>query len=109
MFLPDRPKAAWVAALRSGEFEQTQGQLKSGDAYCCLGVQCELYGVEWGFGDTVNLVVRESAGYPPTLVSECFETTEEENEKYSFSNDQGSSFEEIADFVAEAEYGSLGH
>ncbi len=28
----------WVAALRSGEYQQTTGELCSGDRYCCLGV-----------------------------------------------------------------------
>ncbi len=31
-------KAKWIAALRSGEYEQTTGQLHSGIGYCCLGV-----------------------------------------------------------------------
>ena len=40
-------KARWVAALRSGEYEQGQGQLVAdfGDGqkvFCCLGVACEL-------------------------------------------------------------------
>lgn len=50
-------KQKWVAALRSGEYEQTEGVLRNGNGYCCLGVLCDLYsketGVEWldmGFG-----------------------------------------------------------
>ena len=35
-------RARWVAALRSGEYEQARKVLRSGDAYCCLGVLCEL-------------------------------------------------------------------
>jgi hypothetical protein len=42
-------RAQWCAALRSGNYPQTQGQLrrtKPGDGaepgYCCLGVLCEL-------------------------------------------------------------------
>ena len=40
-------KARWVAALRSGEYEQGQGQLVAdfGDGqkvFCCLGVACEV-------------------------------------------------------------------
>lgn len=34
---------AWVAALRSGEYKQAQGQLRDGDRFCCLGVLCDLY------------------------------------------------------------------
>lgn len=32
----------WIAALRSGKYEQGHGVLKSGDKFCCLGVACEL-------------------------------------------------------------------
>lgn len=35
-------KQKWVAALRSGEFEQCTGALRMGDSYCCLGVLSEL-------------------------------------------------------------------
>lgn len=37
-------RRTWVAALRSGEFEQTQGTLKSDESgsHCCLGVAGEL-------------------------------------------------------------------
>ena len=34
-------KAQWIAALRSGEYTQGRGALKTGDGgYCCLGVLC---------------------------------------------------------------------
>jgi hypothetical protein len=35
-------KAQWVAALRSGEYEQGTGYLNADGKYCCLGVLCEL-------------------------------------------------------------------
>lgn len=35
-------KAKWIAALRSGEYQQGHGVLRSGDHYCCLGVLCEV-------------------------------------------------------------------
>lgn len=36
-------KAQWVAALRSGDYQQGRGQLRSGNnTYCCLGVLMEL-------------------------------------------------------------------
>lgn len=37
--------AQWIAALRSGRFEQGRGALHNG-GYCCLGVACELMGLE---------------------------------------------------------------
>lgn len=36
-------KAAWVAALRSGEFDQVKSQLRYCDGYCCLGVLTDIY------------------------------------------------------------------
>jgi len=35
-------KAAWVAALRSGEYEQGDGNLQKEGKFCCLGVLCEI-------------------------------------------------------------------
>ena len=32
----------WVAALRSGKYQQGTGALKIGDKYCCLGVLCDI-------------------------------------------------------------------
>ena len=44
-------KQKWVAALRSGKYEQTEGVLRNNEGYCCLGVLCDLYaketGMEW--------------------------------------------------------------
>ena len=37
-------KDAWVAALRSGKYEQGRRTLRSiENKYCCLGVLCDLY------------------------------------------------------------------
>lgn len=37
-------RTLWTEALRSGEYKQTQLQLKSNKGgYCCLGVLCELH------------------------------------------------------------------
>ena len=55
----ERIKTAWLAALRSGEYEQTSGRLaRGGDglqpptSFCCLGVLTDLYlkeeGLAWG-------------------------------------------------------------
>lgn len=32
----------WIAALRSGKYKQGQGQLKTQDKFCCLGVLCDI-------------------------------------------------------------------
>src|ERR1044072_180997 len=32
----------WIAALRSGEYQQGNGTLQSKNGYCCLGVACKV-------------------------------------------------------------------
>jgi hypothetical protein len=39
----EQVKQQWIEALRSGEYSQTQEQLKDHHGYCCLGVLCDLY------------------------------------------------------------------
>lgn len=58
---PER-KTEWLAALRSGEYHQTTGALRTEGSYetddheghCCLGVLCDLYardtGADWSKG-----------------------------------------------------------
>ncbi len=36
----------WVKALRSGDYEQGEGQLVRDGKYCCLGVLCEIIGMK---------------------------------------------------------------
>lgn len=38
----------WVDALRSGEYQQCTEALRKGDAFCCLGVACDLHAKETG-------------------------------------------------------------
>lgn len=38
VLMPVEIRDAWTAALRSGEYQQSQGVLQSKDGYCCLGV-----------------------------------------------------------------------
>lgn len=108
----------WVAALRSGEFEQTTGQLHSVEAsevynrpagYCCLGVACAIFPNEIKrdvidgserFEDTLNVLpekVREWLGleddggtyYGPDGVRRAL----------WIDNDNGTPFAAIADII----------
>lgn len=36
-------KEMWVNALRSGDYNQTQGKLRTPGGFCCLGVLTDLY------------------------------------------------------------------
>lgn len=43
----EQNRRAWIAALRSGDYRQGQGQLHDPvtDTYCCLGVACRVLGM----------------------------------------------------------------
>lgn len=59
-------KKKWVKALRSGEYKQCYGQLKSCEGgFCFLGVLCDIYGkergIEWeerSIGDASSWFIR---------------------------------------------------
>lgn len=40
---PQEARATWIAALRSGNYNQCAYKLHCNNSYCCLGVACELY------------------------------------------------------------------
>lgn len=55
-------KQRWVAALRSGEYEQGRNFLFRNGRHCCLGVLCDLYtketGIAWNPTSTQVLPVE---------------------------------------------------
>jgi hypothetical protein len=110
----------WVAALRSGEYEQGRGQLREGKSFCCLGVLCDIYQKEQGKGhwqdlqenglyefadDEIGLDwsevlpdhVMEWAGMCTTAGT--FAMGEEFNTLVELNDDDGSSFPQIADTI----------
>jgi hypothetical protein len=97
----------WVAALRSGEYKQTRGQLVNdeGTGHCCLGVACEVFlkepchtlndswrerGALYGAAEPVRLWLglRDEGG--------DFDTG---GSSLAVENDTGKSFAEIADLI----------
>lgn len=48
-------KRRWVAALRSGKYKQTVGNLYDGGGFCCLGVMCALRGAKLNEMDQIGL------------------------------------------------------
>lgn len=100
-------KKKWVAALRSGEYEQGKFKLRREEtrtiktySYCCLGVLCDLYRKEkkipWSKVVRVN-----SREYPPRRV-QAWSGLHSENpivsgETLSYRNDTiHNTFKEIA-------------
>ena len=93
-------KADWIAALRSGKYQQGTGSLVSGGRYCCLGVLACVMGrtiplAEFGVGDTVVDDDVHEVGYSffKPLLGYMPHTD------LVGRNDRGDSFESIADFI----------
>ena len=101
----------WVAALRSGRYEQGTRYLNADGALCCLGVACEVY------DDAANPLKVESKGgltiydgedcHLPSKVAAWlgFDSTNDANPilggvAATYRNDaMGESFEQIADAI----------
>jgi hypothetical protein len=71
MAMNSEVKEKWVAALKSGEYKQTQYALHDNEGFCCLGVLCDLYSKEfsevtWEFDDKLKMYVfqRERTELP---------------------------------------------
>lgn len=99
----ERVKKLWVEALTSGEYEQTKGQLRRKDKFCCLGVLEDLHkreiGTKWRSDDRQRLV-------PPRDTCEWAGLTDPDPrpdgvETLTALNDSGKSFPEIAKLIAE--------
>ena len=104
-------KEKWVAALRSGEYCQTEGSLIDEHGYCCLGVLCDVAGIpqneDEDFVDrqgcklgnlgsspaaSVNLIKR--GGLNGVLSGGV-------RQSLAMMNDNGATFDEIADEIEE--------
>lgn len=121
-----KPVRKWIMALRSGEYTQGKGFLcvldNGNPTYCCLGVLADAV-VPGSWGDPVELrdPLKEEKGAKVTARSFSadrrgswvFFLDIEDWERYGLShlvsqthlsemNDQGRSFEEIADYIENA-------
>lgn len=107
---------AWVEALRSGEYKQGKSFLRQDNAYCCLGVACDLYQKATGKGEwrpgvtsgtqTFSLLDSHSDAFLPRVVAVWLEISsntivDDGTHRRSLIgfNDSGSSFEEIANII----------
>jgi len=88
-------KADWVAALRSGDYQQGRDCLLSDGAFCCLGVLC----------DVIGLVVIEDYDTVQGASTNCGYDfldryiSEDRRGVLIDKNDEGVSFSEIADYI----------
>ena len=89
----------WVKALRSGKYKQTKGKLKDEFGYCCLGVLCDISKLD-SFKDNRYL---DQLGILPEEVKRWSGIKDRFGSLYHESlsgfNDDGESFEEIANII----------
>jgi hypothetical protein len=97
----------WVEALRSGKYEQASNALRSGNAYCCLGVACEISGIgEWDSDDRVSYAAYlEETGKLPARVMDWLGIRDDVggynngDNCLTDDNDNGRSFTQIANII----------
>ena len=101
-------KQAWLTALRSGDYQQGQGYLRQGDHYCCLGVLCDLYGKavgpEWEGCPGERAGIQSMHGYDTLLPFNVVAWAGVGGPNpldLAALNDDGSTFEELANIIEE--------
>ena len=119
-----RRRAAWIAALRSGKYQQTKGALcriaeDGSKSYCCLGIGC-VVAIELGldlrvgkFGEKLEFGMEWKTVVMPEEVIALFGMKRYNGGFYGYRldkddepcsclselNDHGFDFSQIADFI----------
>ena len=107
-----------VVALRSGKYKQGKEWLRKGDAFCCLGVACDLYDrTGWRKTSTDEFYHQENRSITlPTLVAGYFGFNTPEGStrngaiiwdnkegrgsvSLTDANDSGATFAALADYI----------
>lgn len=95
-----------IEALRSGRYAQARKRLRVGNAFCCLGVACDLHDpTGWrssGGRSTWTYGEREDVVYPPHEVSWAFGLGGDMGIRtmdLAKFNDGGMDFAEIAGYI----------
>lgn len=101
-------KEKWVAALRSGQYQQGRGVLRINGPtgqYCCLGVLCDVMEKEgngrWFTGDIFAFGGDAMSGYLPVQLLRLVQLDEHLETRLAVLNDKGQSFEDIAQYIEE--------
>jgi len=90
-------KARWIAALRSGEFQQGYGALRSRSGHCCLGVLCEVASIEIDKNGGATIVGGKPDGY--RALTNLGIDEEQQKQLYRRNDDRHHSFAQIADYI----------
>jgi hypothetical protein len=87
-------KKRWVAALRSGEYDQTQEKLFDGEnGFCCLGVLCDIQ------GDGDKNPPSDTGGLPMWMLDQVNLSVSEEQQLIELNDTKKYTFSEIADYI----------
>lgn len=102
-------KSEWLAALRSGDYEQARGKLKNFDSteFCCLGVLCDLVAKKGdGEWDSTNAYIKfqyedtaSDTVLPIALQRELGIPADIQRELVDMNDDLRFSFDQIADYI----------
>jgi hypothetical protein len=113
-------KKKWLAALRSGEYEQGKNYLENAGKFCCLGVLCDLAVKEGVIQKSPSKDNEQLICYPdevkyfgyahnvlPNKVKEWSKILTDDGEYHSENinfllsnlNDSGKTFEQIAKYI----------
>lgn len=99
-------KTKWVAALRSGDYRQVEGllrsQAKNGScSFCCLGVLADVAGADWESGllKTGQFISDPDEEVLSDGAEQLFGLNSHEQSTLAEMNDRGDSFDVIADYI----------
>lgn len=106
---PKERRAVWCEALRSGRYRQTDGRLKKGGRFCCLGVASDLVdpkGVLWvEYQGGLSGEIRDLLGLAHSRGS--YDNEESDHTYLIIENDEGTPFSKIADIIESEPEGLL--
>ena len=90
----------WIEALRSGKYEQTQNYLRSGNSFCCLGVLCDISGIDkWDESFINHIPYGKNTVMPTSDVTKLVNLSDRRARLLTLANDSGKTFNEIADII----------
>ena len=90
-------KKKWVAALRSGEYQQGQGLMCHEGKYCCLGVLCDILPKPAKKG--VSYLEQPWHNMPKPSVLESIGISSGSADELVRMNDGGNSFKIISRYI----------
>ena len=91
----------WVRRLRSGEYKQGRGGLRSqSDEFCCLGVLCDMgEKQDWQKDDILGWLYGTQRGMPGEDVLQAAGLSGSHARMLASRNDYGHTFDKLADWI----------